>query len=74
MGCIMSYFRKDNDDLVCYCYGVTLGEICQAFENDGARTPVDIQNLTQASTGCGSCFDEVEEILKVLKEKHAYKG
>ncbi len=60
---------KDTD-LVCNCNAVTKGEIVKAILENGAKTLEDIQNLTKASTSCGSCAELVEQILKqYVKEK-----
>jgi nitrite reductase (NADH) large subunit len=60
---------KDTD-LVCNCNAVTKGEIVKAILEKGARTLEEIQNLTRASTSCGSCAELVERILREhVKEK-----
>ena len=33
---------------------------------DGAKTVDDIKEMTEASTGCGGCEDEIQEILDEL--------
>lgn len=48
---------------ICQCKAVTLSEIKKSITKSGARTLLDIQNLTKASTGCGRCKLQVEEIL-----------
>jgi NAD(P)H-nitrite reductase large subunit len=48
--------------LICFCHGVTEEEIRQSIRN-GAHTVEAVQAATQASTGCGGCFSEVERIL-----------
>ena len=60
---------KDSD-IVCNCNAVTKGEIVKAILEGGARTLEDIQNMTKASTSCGSCSELVERILRqYVKEK-----
>jgi len=54
---------KDTD-LVCNCNAVTKGEIIKAILEKGAKTLEDIQNLTKASTSCGSCANLVEALLR----------
>ena len=62
---------KDTD-IVCNCNAVTKGDIVKAILEKGAKTLEDIQNLTKASTSCGSCSELVEQILRqYVKEKPA---
>jgi NAD(P)H-nitrite reductase large subunit len=39
-------------------------EIVDAIKNKEAQTVQDIMDITGAGTGCGSCIDELENILK----------
>lgn len=41
----------NRDDIVCYCSGVTCGQILDAIEQ-GARTLSDIRRMTGACTLC----------------------
>ena len=50
------------DRIVCHCMEET---IKKAIE-DGAKTVDDIKEMTEASTGCGGCEDEIQEILDEL--------
>ena len=54
----------DLNETVCFCTGITVGEIKAAYER-GATTVEDIQVTTGAGTHCGGC---VRSILNVLKE------
>ncbi len=57
-------------DIVCNCNAVTKGDIVKAIRENGAKTLEDIQNLTKASTSCGSCAELVEQILRqYVKER-----
>lgn len=53
------------DRTVCNCMDVTYEEIKKAVEN-GAKTLDDIKEATSASTGCGGCEDDIQEILDEL--------
>lgn len=56
------------DYLVCTCFGVMYSEICQAIEN-GAITFEQIQEILMVGTGCTSCVQEVNDILKEQLKK-----
>jgi assimilatory nitrate reductase electron transfer subunit len=51
--------------VVCRCNNVTKKELSSAFLN-GARTPRALSEATQASTGCGTCAEDVAGICKWL--------
>nr|WP_211116285.1 FAD-dependent oxidoreductase [Glycomyces buryatensis] len=51
--------------VVCRCNNVTKGEISTAFLN-GSRTPEALSEATQASTGCGTCAEDVAGLCKWL--------
>ena len=53
----------DDEQIVCTCTGVTRGRIRQAV-NSGASTLAEVQEATGASTVCGGCLEEVEELVK----------
>jgi ferredoxin-nitrate reductase len=53
----------ETDPLVCSCLGVTRGEIAAAIRADGLETVEQVSERTQASSGCGGCRAEVEELL-----------
>ena len=52
-----------NDRRICFCHNVMKSVIETAIK-DGAHTIEAIQAETCASTGCGGCEIEVEEILE----------
>lgn len=47
-----------DEAVVCRCNNVTKKELADAFRS-GARTPEALSDATQASTGCGTCVDDV---------------
>ncbi|MEO3847489.1 FAD-dependent oxidoreductase [Streptomyces sp. B8F3] len=47
--------------VVCRCNNVTKGALAEAWE-EGARTPEALTEATRATTGCGSCTEEVREM------------
>ncbi len=48
----------DRDKLICRCFKVNAGKIEDAIK-DGATTLEEVQEKTNASTGCGGCASEV---------------
>ena len=59
----------DKSKRICFCKGVSYGEIVNAIHQKNARTIEDIQVRTAASTGCGRCKRKVEQILTEEIEK-----
>ena len=56
---------SDTDTLVCYCAGLTLGEIEAAAEKDELHFLYE-EGLSQY---CGSCREDVKNILQNLIHK-----
>jgi len=52
------------DNIICHCMDVSEHEIVDAIKNKNAVTVQDIMDITGAGTGCGSCVDDLDEILK----------
>ncbi len=52
------------DNIICNCMDVSEHEIVDAIKNKEAVTVQDIMDITGAGTGCGSCIDDLDEILK----------
>lgn len=58
---------------VCLCKSVDKAELLKAVEN-GARTLGQVVEKTGATTGCGTCIDEVKEIVcPAIERKKAEK-
>ncbi|MBO5146216.1 MAG: (2Fe-2S)-binding protein [Lachnospiraceae bacterium] len=55
----------DDNEVVCVCFQVTVGDIKKAIAN-GARTFEEIQNETQLGTGCGGCLGAAQELVSAL--------
>lgn len=49
---------------ICHCNGVMKSEIVKAIREKGLKTVEDVQDATDAGTGCGGCINDIEEILK----------
>jgi NAD(P)H-nitrite reductase large subunit len=52
------------DNIICNCMDVSEHEIVDAIKIKEAVTVQDIMDITGAGTGCGSCVDDLDEILK----------
>lgn len=62
--------EEDPDSqMVCHCFGVTSKKIERAIRENNLRTVEDITNYTKAGGGCGSCIDELEQILESVKKE-----
>jgi ferredoxin--NADP+ reductase len=55
---------EEEDRIVCYCYQITRNQIIKLAEEKNLKTIGEIRKLTGASTGCGSCRMDVEDILE----------
>jgi nitrite reductase (NADH) large subunit len=57
--------------VVCGCIGVTKGSIIEAIHKKGVSTLAQLKECTRASTGCGSCTEHCQQLLKaVVPEFH----
>ena len=56
------------EKIVCNCMSVTVGMIKEAVEA-GADTVEKVQEATGASTVCGSCLEEVEQLVEAFTAK-----
>ncbi len=52
----------NKDETICYCYGVSKGEIIDAIKN-GAKTVEAIGEETNAGTGCGGCKHKLQQLI-----------
>ncbi len=52
--------------VVCGCNGVTKGAIIQAVHEKGISTLAQLKDCTRASTGCGSCTEVCQQLLKAV--------
>ena len=54
---------KEKDEIVCKCMNVTRAEIVKAIREKGLISLDEVQEATDAGTGCGGCCDEIDLIL-----------
>src|SRR6476646_9721156 len=52
--------------IVCGCVGVTKGAIIEAIHGKGVNTLAQLKECTRASTGCGSCTEHCQQLLKAV--------
>jgi nitrite reductase (NADH) large subunit len=51
---------------VCGCMGISKGTIIHAIHEKGVNTLAQLKECTRASTGCGSCTEICQQILKAV--------
>lgn len=54
------------DEVICHCQGITRGQIEEAIKAGGLTTFDEVAEATEAGTICGSCQDDIEEILSEI--------
>ena len=54
----------DSNEIICNCMQVTRGDIVKAIKDKALQTLEEIGEETEAGTGCGSCLEDIEKILK----------
>jgi nitrite reductase (NADH) large subunit len=52
--------------VVCGCMGVTKGVVIEAILQKGVNTLAQLKECTRASTGCGSCTEHCQQLLKAV--------
>jgi len=63
--------------VICGCHGVSKGEIVRAIRDRGLTTLSQLKERTRASTGCGTCTELCQSLLRAVapqfvdEEKHA---
>jgi len=49
---------------VCYCFSVTERKIREVIRANNLRTVEDVTHYCKAGGGCGTCHEDIEDILK----------
>lgn len=57
---------RNNDEIICNCLQVASGDIIHAIKKKGLTLIDEISDETEAGTGCSSCHDDIEDILKEI--------
>ena len=55
--------NRDPNEIICHCEEITYQEILDAIKA-GAKSVVEITDLTDAGIACGTCIETLEEILE----------
>lgn len=55
------------DEIICHCLGITRGQIEEAIREKGLSTFDEVSEATEAGSVCGSCQDDIEEIIAEIK-------
>jgi nitrite reductase (NADH) large subunit len=55
-----------DSDVICGCMGVTKGAMIRAVHENGICTMSQLKSETRASTGCGSCSAQCQELLQAV--------
>ena len=55
-----------DNKVVCGCMGVTKGTLIEAIHQKGVNTLAQLKECTRASTGCGSCTEHCQQLLKAV--------
>jgi len=55
---------------VCNCKCVSKAEIIASIRKKGANSFSEVRTITLATTGCGRCKSNVENIVNIELEKH----
>src|SRR5579885_1930981 len=58
--------QMPDSDTVCGCMGVTKGAIISAIHEKGLNTLAQLKECTRASTGCGSCTNLCQQLLRAV--------
>jgi len=55
--------KRDLNEIICHCEEITYREILHAI-NNGAKTVEEISDKTDAGIACGTCIEDIENILE----------
>ena len=55
--------KRDLNEIICHCEEITYREILNAIKN-GAKTIEEISDKTDAGIACGTCIEDIENILE----------
>lgn len=56
------------DEIICHCQGITRGQIEEAVRSQGLKTFEEVMDATEAGAICGSCQDDIEEIINDVND------
>ncbi|HNV51835.1 MAG TPA: (2Fe-2S)-binding protein [Tenuifilaceae bacterium] len=58
---------------ICNCKCVSKSEILSSIRKKGANSFSDVRTITLATTGCGRCKSDVENIVNQEMKKHSVR-
>lgn len=61
--------KKNDEELICYCFEVTKDQIIQAIKKHDITEVTDITWFTRAGAGCGGCGSDLIDILNMYLSK-----
>jgi len=56
----------EDDVVICNCNEIYKSEIVKAIKEQGLKTVEEVGKVTSAGTVCGSCIEDIENILKEI--------
>lgn len=59
----------EEDILICSCNEIYKSEIVKAIKEKNLKTVEEVGDATNAGTVCGSCKDDIQEILDEINGK-----
>jgi NifU-like protein len=65
--------EEDHSRLVCRCFGVTENKIRQIVEENDLKTIEQVTNYCKAGGGCGSCHNDIQDIIDDVWKKRKAK-
>ncbi|MGD9901055.1 MAG: (2Fe-2S)-binding protein [Spirochaetales bacterium] len=60
---------EDMEEMICPCYDLKLKDIVKAIKEQNITTVEELGEVTGAGTLCGSCLEDLEEIIKKYANK-----
>ncbi len=53
----------EREETLCHCMEITKGELEDAIKEKKLTTVEQVQDETEAGTGCGSCVYDIQDLL-----------
>lgn len=57
-----------DDPMICTCLDLCKSDIVAAIKEHGCKTADDVADAIEAGAVCGSCIDDIEEILAEVND------
>ncbi len=57
-----------DDKTLCFCMGLTEGEVREAIISKGLKTVEEVGEATKAGTGCGGCQANIQQLLDEINK------